>query len=191
MQPCGVTLPVTPQSVSCFIARDGSGSPICTNTITGSAVIIPNSSGFTPNASNNIGVDTTAKAMKYYDGAAAKTVVDKGQVYSECTVIKSPDATSNYHTLFRKPYATTVVGFHGIQAGGTNVVGAWDSCDANAGLCHAIASDITITTSNVDNGTLNGYATISANTYAGWHTTSTSPSNGVSWVSVCIDYKIN
>lgn len=100
-------------------------------------------------------------------------------------------ATSSFDipALWRFPYAVTIVGWHCLEAGATNVVGGFDECDGNGANCNAMSSDATCTTTNTNVTSLNGYAAIDAGHYIGWHTTSVSGVN--SWATICIDYTVD
>ena len=107
--------------------------------------------------------------------AGGATVVSSdSHGHSRSFVITGATASSDA-AVWRTPTAITITAVHGVQVGGTNVIGQLTECDAN-GLNPVVvdSSDITITTSNVnDDGALSN-PSIDANDYVGWATTSVS-----------------
>jgi len=95
--------------------------------------------------------------------------------FAKSFVITNPTATAD-GAVWRVPAACTITAVHGVQVGGTNVVGHLTECDAN-GLNPAGvdgATDMTILTTNVnDDGSLSN-PSIDSGDYIGWRTTSVS-----------------
>jgi len=98
-----------------------------------------------------------------------------GTTFEKSFLITNVTATAD-GALWRVPAACTITAVHGVQVGGTNVIGHLTECDAN-GLNPAGvdgATDITILTTNVnDDGGLSN-PTIDSGDYIGWRTTSVS-----------------
>jgi hypothetical protein len=108
---------------------------------------------------------------------------------TQCTTIKAAADTDDYPALFRFAYAVTVRAWHCLQGGSTNVIGGVDNCDANGANCHAVSINLTCSTTEADNSTLNAYGAFASGHYLGWHTTSVSGTN--TWLTVCFDYTID
>ena len=110
--------------------------------------------------------------------------------YSKSFIITNPTSSAD-GALWKTPAAITITAVHGVEVGGTNIIGHLTECDAD-GLNPAGvdgATDITITTSNVnDDGTLSN-PSIDANDYVGWRTTSVSGT--VTKAIISFDYTID
>ena len=108
-------------------------------------------------------------------GTGASFTAGNVKAFRKSFVITSPTATAD-GALWRVPAACTITAVHGVQVGGTNVIGHLDECDANGlnGAGVDGATDMTILTTNVnDDGTLSN-PSIDSGDYIGWHTTSVS-----------------
>ena len=154
----------------------------------GGALAIPNGANPTVDAAGEIAVDTSAapgSGIRFY-GDAAYTIAG---TYSKSFVITSPTDSADA-AIWRVPYNITIKAIHGVQVGGTNVVGTLTECDSN-GLNPVVvdSADMTITTSNVnDDGSLSN-PTIDAGDYLGWATTSVSGT--ITRVTITFEYTID
>jgi hypothetical protein len=150
---------------------------------------LPNGANPVTDAAGEIAVDTSTGAgqgVRAY-GAVAFTLP---AYQTKCTTINAATASSDF-LVERLPYAITIRAAHVMQLGATNVVGHFDECDGNGANCAGIdgATDITATTTNAnDDGSLSN-ATIDANDYIQWHTTSVSGTN--TQTIVCFDYTVD
>ena len=88
------------------------------------------------------------------------------------------------------PYAITIRAIHGVQVGGTNVIGMLTECDSN-GLNPVVvdSADMTITTSNVDDDGSLSNPSIDSGDYVGWATTSTSGTT--TRVTITFEYTVD
>lgn len=90
---------------------------------------------------------------------------------SKSFVITNPTAGTSY-AIFRAPSNLTITNLHGVQVGGTNLVGMLTECDSN-GLnpVKINSTDTTLLSSNV---TLSSFSnpSIDAGDYIGWTNTS-------------------
>ena len=116
--------------------------------------------------------DLSDSLLKKVDGA--ELTAGGSVTYSKSFLITNPTATAD-GALWRTPNAITITAIHGVQVGGTNLIGQLTECDAN-GLNPVVvdSSDITILVTNVnDDGSLSN-AGIDSGDYVGWATTSVS-----------------
>ena len=149
---------------------------------------VPNGANPTTDAAGEIAVDTSAapgSGIRFY-GDAAYTIAG---TYSKSFVITSPTASADA-AIWRVPYNITIKAIHGVQVGGTNVVGMLTENDSN-GLNPVVvdSADMTITTSNVnDDGSLSN-PTLDAGDYLGWATTSVSGT--ITRVTITYEYVID
>ena len=154
----------------------------------GGALILPNGANPTVDAAGEIAIVTSAapgSGIRFYGDAAYKIA----GTYSKSFVITSPTASADA-AIWRVPYNITIKAIHGVQVGGTNVVGTLTECDSN-GLNPVVvdSADMTITTSNVnDDGSLSN-ATIDAGDYLGWATTSVSGT--ITRVTITFEYVVD
>ena len=96
---------------------------------------------------------------------------------SKSFIITSPTSAAD-GAVWRTPQALTITAVHLLCVGGTNIIGHLDEMDADGGGAAGVdgATDITSTGTNAnDDGSLSN-ASIDANDYIGWHTTSVSGS---------------
>ncbi len=149
---------------------------------------IPNGANPTVSVAGQISVDTSATAdsmFRFYGDASYQLP----GYYSKSFVITGVTASSDA-AVWRTPWAITIRAIHGVQVGGTNVIGQLTECDAN-GLNPVVvdSADITILTTNVnDDGTLSN-PTIDAGDYVGWATTSVSGT--ITRATITFDYTID
>lgn len=119
---------------------------------------------------------------------AAATGGTGGVTPSKSFILTNPSSATD-GPMWRVPAAITITAVHGVCADGTNIIGHLDECDADGANCAGVdgATDMTITTSNVnDDGTLSN-PSIDAGDYVGWHTTSVSGS--VTKAIITYDYE--
>jgi hypothetical protein len=167
--------------------------------ITGNAATATFLTGLSdPDANTLLGWDDTDGAHKFitlgsglsYDHATHTISSTGGSVtYSKSFVITNPTSSAD-GALWRTPNAITITAIHGVQVGGTNIVGMLTECDVN-GLNPVVVddSDMTITTSNVnDDGSLSN-PSIDAGDYIGWATTSVSGT--VTKAIITFEYTVN
>ena len=103
-------------------------------------------------------------------------------------IITNPTTASD-GPVWRCPVAITIVGLHGVEIGGTNLVGMLTECDANGANPVVInSSDMTILTTNV-NMTSFSNPSIDAGDYIGWNTTSVS--GAVTQCIITFEYTID
>ena len=121
-------------------------------------------------------------------GLAPEFKAAAGGTQSKSFIITNPTSSAD-GAVWRAPAALTIIAIHGVQIGGTNIVGMLTECDSN-GLNPVVvdSSDMTITTSNVnDDGTLSN-PSIDSGDYVGWATTSVS--GAVSRAVITFEYTI-
>lgn len=111
--------------------------------------------------------------------------------YSKSFNITGVTASGDFGAIWKTPNAITITSINVLATGGTNVVGQLDECDANGATCATVDSaDITATagTNAADDGALSN-ASIDANDWIGWHTTSVSGTN--TRVGITFNYTVN
>lgn len=122
-------------------------------------------------------VDTSSGSggmLRYYDTAERALPA----YFTKSFTITSVTSAGDFGAIWKSPFNITIRKISVVQTGATNVVGQLDECDADGANCATIdSSDITATTTNVDDdGTLSN-ASVDANDWVGWHTTSVSGTN--------------
>ena len=109
-------------------------------------------------------------------------------IYSRSFIITNPTSSSD-GAIWRIPATITITGLHGVQIGGTNVIGILTECDSDGLNPVAVdTTDITILATNVNKTSFTN-PSIDAGDYIGWSTTSVSGT--VTKVIITIDYTIN
>jgi len=144
--------------------------------------------GYESHASNDIDPDRLAGDTTDDNKIDAGLIADlsasyapKTQVFTQTFTIAAATSSSDF-LLWRAPCAITITGIYGVAIGGTNVVGSFDECDANGANPVAIDGDMTLTSTNTSNTSLDN-ASVDAGDYIQWHTTSVSGSNTQTVVS--------
>jgi len=109
-------------------------------------------------------------------------------LYSKSIVIDTPSNDADY-AAWRVPYAITISAVHIlVQAGvATNVVGFVDIYSNNGLSVSATSGDATVNAYTNNTTTVFSTSNVPADTYLGWHTTSTG-AGGVDSVTITIDY---
>jgi hypothetical protein len=107
--------------------------------------------------------------------------------YSKSFVITNPTASKSF-AVWKTPTAITITAVHGVQVGGTNVIGILTECDAD-GLNPAVidTTDITVLATNVNKTSFTN-PSIDAGDYVGWNTTSVS--GNVTKLIITFEYTI-
>ena len=120
--------------------------------------------------------NTTPNQLWFTDDAGTDVQLGTGGTTASKSFIITNPTSSADGALWKTPEGITITAVHGVQVGGTNIIGHLTECDAD-GLNPAGvdgATDMTITTSNVnDDGSLSN-ASIDSGDYVGWRTTSVS-----------------
>lgn len=100
-------------------------------------------------------------------------------------VLTNPTAGATY-TIFRAPSNLTITNLHGVQVGGTNLVGMLTECDSN-GLnpVKINSTDTTLLTSNVSLSSFSN-PSIDSGDYIGW--SNTSINGAVSKATITFEY---
>ena len=128
---------------------------------------------------------TSGSGIRFY-GDATYTLP---AYLSKSFVITSPTSSADA-AIWRVPYAITIRAIHGVQVGGTNVIGMLTECDSN-GLNPVVvdSADMTITTSNVDDDGSLSNPSIDSGDYVGWATTSVSGT--ITRVTITFEYTVD
>jgi hypothetical protein len=138
---------------------------------------VPNGTNPTTDADGEVAVDASTGAgamLRFYAGAAyALPAYDS---HSFC--ITNTTSAGDFGAIWKTPQAITIRSVNVVQTGATNVVGHLDECDSGGATCATVdSSDITADGGNdADDGSLSN-ASIDANDWVGWHTTSVSGTN--------------
>jgi hypothetical protein len=109
---------------------------------------------------------------------------------SKSFTITAVTSAGDFGAIWKTPQAITITAVNVVQVGATNVIGHLDECDSNGANCSAVDSaDITADGLNdADDGSLSN-ASIDANDWIGWHTTSVSGTN--TRITVTFNYTVN
>ena len=150
---------------------NASGSVVIEDNITVTGWTMGASVATTPGADDN---DTSLATTAWCETTQDYVKVSElGAIeFFKSFVITAPDADADA-AFWRTPVDITITGVHGVQVGGTNLIGQLAECDANGGSCAVVdSSNLTILTTNVnDDGSLSN-ASIDAGDYVGWITLS-------------------
>jgi hypothetical protein len=164
------------------------------NTIT--ANINANSVALTTDTTGNYAAGD-AEAGAALTGDSATSFFSSGTIegarlgtFSKSFTITAVTSAGDFGAIWKTPAAITITRVNVVQVGATNVVGHLDECDSNGANCTAVDSgDITADGLNdADDGALSN-ASIDANDWIGWHTTSVSGTN--TRITVTFDYTVN
>lgn len=146
---------------------------------------IVNGANPTVDANGEISVDTTSGSgamVRFYAGASYQLPAYQCRSFN----ISGVTASGDFGAIWKSPWAITMRSINVVQVGATNVVGQLDECDSGGASCATIdSSDITADGGNdADDGSLSN-ASVDANDWVGWHTTSVSGTNTYIGVTFC------
>lgn len=186
-----------------IIIFDGSGAPTSaalsgdvTMTNAGAVTIGANTVALTTDTTGNYAAGD-AEAGAALTGDSATSFFSTGTVegarlgtFSKSFIITGVTSSGDFGAIWKTPAAITITSVNVVQVGATNVVGQLDECDADGANCVTVdSSDITADGGNdADDGSLSN-ASIDANDWIGWHTTSVSGTN--TRISVTFNYTVN
>lgn len=132
----------------------------------------------------------SSSAVGVYRKVGDVSTSSGGGTQSKSFTITAVTSDGDFGAIWKAPAAITITRVNVVQVGATNVIGQLQECDSDGASCAAVdSSDITATTGNAaDDGTLSN-ASIDANDWIGWTTTSVSGTN--TRVSVTFDYTVD
>jgi hypothetical protein len=117
------------------------------------------------------------------------TAIVKTQVFTQCTTIKDPLATSDYN-VYITPIAIHVTATHCLLGGSTNIAGQFDIADTSgASPAYVDSVDMTCTTTISNDVALNGTVAAGAGAVIQWR--STSVSGTPTSLIACFNYTID
>ena len=158
--------------------------------------ILDNTVALTTDTSGNYAAGD-AEAGAALTGDSATSFFSTGTIegarlgtFSKSFVITGITSAGDFGAIWKTPAAITITAVNVVQVGATNVIGHLDECDGDGANCATVDSaDITADGLNdADDGSLSN-ASIDANDWIGWHTTSVSGTN--TRISVTFNYTVN
>jgi hypothetical protein len=121
--------------------------------------------------------------------ALTSGVTPKSQVFTQCTTIKDPVATSDFNTYIT-PVAIHVTATHCLITGATNIVGQFDIADTSgASPAYVDSANMTCTTTISNDVALNGTVAAGAGAVIQWRSTSASATP--TSLIACFDFTID
>lgn len=140
-----------PAGTDCIAARDGSGVAVCSSTIDGIDIIVPNGASNTLDTAGQVAVDTSSDMFHWFGGA------DRAISYKQFLSVVVPSvAATDDMILMKLPFGITALSLDCIVSAATSATINIQECDSAGANCVDMAtSDLACDTDGANTATFN------------------------------------